>query len=389
MSNLTINLPNTDGSVETYRLSGVPVSVPTGKPEFNRIALSAVHVVADPFSPAEPSLGSSIDWDATLAYRRYLLDLGLDIAEAMDTSQRGMNLSVEGALELIRRTVDMVGPNESDRIFSGVCTDELDLNSTLTLDNVTDAYLRQLETVQQIGGRVILMASPALSTVAQSPEDFIKVYSRVLTAADKPVILHWLGDMFDPRLAGYWGQENFDHAGATVLEIINTNASKVDGIKLSLLDDKKEIDLRRRLPSGVRMYTGDDFNYPDLIAGDEEGYSDALLGIFDAIAPAAAAALAALAKGDRETYDNLLAPTVPLSRLIFRAPTMHYKTGVVFLAWLNGFQDHFIMLGGTQSMRPLPYFTELFKLADAAGLFRDPDQACARMRQFIGLYGAA
>ena len=241
--------------------------------------------------------------------------------------------------------------------------------------------------MQKAGGRVVLMASRALARIATGSADYEAVYARVLADADEPVILHWLGEMFDPALAGYWGAAEFPPALETALAVIHANAARIDGIKLSLLDDDKEIAMRRRLPDGVRMYTGDDFNYPALIEGDGCEYSDALLGIFDPIAPAASAALSALAENDPTTYHRLLAPTVPLSRLIFRAPTQHYKTGVVFLAYLNGFQDHFVMIGGAQAMRPLPYFADLFRLADAAGLLRDPERAVARMRSFLRLYG--
>ncbi|MBZ0228506.1 MAG: dihydrodipicolinate synthase family protein, partial [Bauldia sp.] len=253
-------------------------------------------------------------------------------------------------------------------------------------DDVVGAYLEQLEAVQRLGGRVIMMASRALARVAATPEDYARVYERVLAEADKPVVLHWLGDMFDPALRGYWGAGTFDEALEAALGVVSANRAKVDGIKISLLDDAKEIAMRRRLPPGVKMYTGDDFNYPALIKGDEDGFSHALLGILDPIAPVAAPALSALARGDLATYDRLLAPTVPLSRLIFRAPTQYYKTGVVFVAYLNGFQDHFVMVGGAQSMRPLPYFTEIFRLADAAGVLLDPEGAVARMRAFLRMY---
>ena len=373
--------------MQGYVLQGTPLGMPSGKTNFNRIALSAVHVVCDPLSASEPSSSASIDWDATLGFRRHILDLGLSVAEAMDTAQRGMGLDAAGAMELVSRTMSMVETNERDRIFSGVSTDNLDIGRNPTLDQIESAYLWQMEAVQKTGSRVIVMASPALARVARTVDDYIQIYSRVISSAQKPVIIHWLGAMFDKRLDGYWGGDAFDRNSDTVLSIINENIQRVDGIKLSLLDDASEIALRRRLPEGVRMYTGDDFNYPDLIAGDDTHHSDALLGIFDAIAPAASAALAALVQGDKTRYDELLAPTVPLSRLIFRPPTQFYKTGIVFLAWLNGFQSHFVMLGGAQAMRPLPYFVDVFRLADQAGLLRDPDLACERMRQLLQIYG--
>ena len=274
-------------------------------------------------------------------------------------------------------------------IFSGVGTDQLPPSDARSLDDVIRAYLDQLHAVQKLDGRVILMASRALARIARTPDDYLKVYARVLAEADKPVILHWLGEMFDPALAGYWGGNDFAKTMETCLAAIAASTPKVDGIKISLLDDEKEIIMRRRLPAGVRMYTGDDFNYPELIAGDAQGVSHALLGIFDGIAPAAALALTALAKGDRTTYDKLMTPTVPLSRLVFRAPTQFYKTGIVFLAWLNGFQDHFVMIAGAQAMRPLPYFSGIFRLADQAGLLRDPALATKRMRELNALYGVS
>jgi hypothetical protein len=241
--------------------------------------------------------------------------------------------------------------------------------------------------VQALGGRIIVMASRALARVASSVEDYSEVYRQVLSLCEQPVILHWLGDMFDPALKGYWGSPDFSSTLETALDVIQANVGKVDGIKISLLDAEKEITMRRRLPVSVKMYTGDDFNYPELIRGDSQGFSHALLGIFDPIAAAASAALSALARGDTAAFDRLLAPTVPLSRLIFRAPTQYYKTGVVFLAYLNGYQDHFVMLGGAQSMRPLPYFTGIFRLADDAGLLSDPELAAAQMRKFLALHG--
>jgi Protein of unknown function (DUF993) len=372
---------------DTYTLQGTPIPVTKPTIAFNRVSYAAAHVVADPLSNTDPSAAPAIDWDKTLAFRKHLLDLGFGIAEAMDTSQRGMGLDWPSALDLIRRSLEHAG-SRAPLIASGCGTDHLNPVDAGTLDDVIKAYLEQLHAIQKLNGRIILMASRALVRVAKTPEDYIKVYARVLSEADHPVILHWLGDMFDPALKGYWGHADFSHTLETALAVINANPSKVDGIKISLLDDAKEVTMRRRLPASVKMYTGDDFNYPILIAGDEQGYSHALLGIFDAIAPAASSALSALAKGDRASYDKLMAPTVPLSRLIFRAPTQFYKTGIVFLAWLNGHQDHFIMVNGAQAMRPLPYFIDCFKLADQAGLLRDPALAIARMKKLLAIHGA-
>ncbi|HTN98328.1 MAG TPA: dihydrodipicolinate synthase family protein, partial [Nordella sp.] len=351
---------------------------------FNRVVFSAAHVVADPFTASDPTGRAAIDWEKTLAFRHYLVSLGLGIAEAMDTAQRGMGLDWPGALELIRRTKQDL---PQALVFNGAGTDHLDARDARGLDDIRRAYVEQIEAIQQAGGRIILMASRALAKVARSPDDYIAIYREALARCDQPVILHWLGEMFDPALAGYWGADHFDKTLETCLAVIGENRTKVDGIKISLLDKDKEIVMRRRLPEGVKMYTGDDFSYPELIAGDEHGYSHALLGIFDPLAPAAAFAMSRLAAGDKKGFHAVLDPTVKLARLIFRAPTQHYKTGVVFLAWLNGFQDHFIMLNGAQALRPLPYFTEVFRLADGCGLLRDPELALRRMKKLLALYG--
>ncbi|MDQ6916243.1 MAG: dihydrodipicolinate synthase family protein [Pseudomonadota bacterium] len=362
-------------------------TLPAPGTKFNRVAYSAAHVVADPFSSADPWITTAIDWDATLAYRSYLWSLGLGVAEAMDTAQRGMGLDWPTSLELIDRSLSLARATPGALIASGAGTDHLEPRPTTTVDDVIAAYELQCEAIESRGGAIILMASRALPACARSPDDYANVYARILQQVKAPVIMHWLGEMFDPALAGYWGYADPDRAMEVCLDVIAHYASKVDGIKISLLDKNKEIAMRRRLPPGVRMYTGDDFNFAELIAGDESGYSDALLGIFDAIAPAAAAALAALAGGDGATFDAILGPTVPLSRHVFCAPTRFYKTGVVFLAWLNGRQKHFVMVDGQQSARNLLHFVELFILADGAGLLADPQLASDRMRTLCALHG--
>ena len=379
---MDINLP--DG---VYQMQGKAISATALAKPFNRVVYAAAHVVADPLSNDDPTVRAAIDWPTTLKFRSHLLELGFGIAEAMDTSQRGMGLDWPTALELIRQSLAHAG-SQAHLIASGCGTDHLLPQHAKTLDYVVKAYLEQLHAIQKLGGRIILMASRALVQVAKSPDDYVKVYSRVLAEADHPVVLHWLGDMFDPALQGYWGSNEFSSTMETALTVIRENVTKVDGIKISLLDETKEVTMRRRLPASVKMYTGDDFNYPALIEGDAQGYSHALLGIFDAIAPVASQALQALAAGDTKTYNDLMLPTVPLSRLIFRAPTQFYKTGIVFLAWLNGHQDHFVMINGAQSTRPLPYFTDCFKLADKAHLLRDPDLAVSRMKKLLAVYGA-
>jgi hypothetical protein len=382
---MKIALPDTTGRRTDYALTGMPIMAAKVGKKPARIVYSAAHVVADPFTANDPSGRATVDWEKTMEFRHYLAGLGLGIAEAMDTAQRGMGLDWPGALELMRRTREEL-PNA--RVANGCGTDHLDLAKVTSLDDVRRAYLEQAEAIQSFGGRLILMASRALVHVAKQPEDYIKIYSDVLAACDEPVILHWLGDMFDPQLAGYWGNAAFEPAMQTALDVIEANAAKVDGIKISLLDKEKEIVMRRRLPAGVKMYTGDDFNYPELIEGDDEGFSHALLGIFDPLAPAAAYAMERLGEGDTAAFRTTLDPTVPLARLIFRAPTQYYKTGVVFLAWLNGFQDHFVMLNAAQAMRPLPYFVEVFRLADQCGLLRDPELAVERMKKLLAVYGA-
>ena len=381
---MKISLPDTTGRMVEYRLTGTPIAAGRLPKDPARVVYSAAHVVSDPFSANDPTGAASVDWAKTMAFRHYLAGLGLGIAEAMDTAQRGMGLDWPGALELIRRTKEEL----PDALVANGCgTDHLNPADVKTIDDVRRAYREQVAAIQKVGGRIILMASRALVQVVKGPEDYIKVYSDVLAACDHPVILHWLGDMFDPALAGYWGVNSFEAAMLTALTVISENRAKVDGIKISLLDKDKEIQMRRRLPSGVRMYTGDDFNYPELIEGDALGYSHALLGIFDPLAPAAAYAVERLGQGDVAAFRATLDPTVPLARLIFRAPTQFYKTGVVFLAWLNGFQDHFIMLNGAQAQRPLPYFTEVFRLADGCGLLRNPDLAVNRMKSLLTIYG--
>ncbi len=392
LSSLKINLPNQAGKLETFVLSE-PLSLPdTASAAFNRVAFSAAHVVADATAANDPWIDCTLDWDRTIAYREYLWGLGLGVAEAMDTAQRGMGLDWPTSLELIKRAVKAGKAWEARNgrpalIASGCGTDHLEPSQVRSVDDVIRAYEEQMAAIEAAGGRLIVMASRALARAASSPADYERVYDRVLRQAREPVIIHWLGEMFDPALAGYWGSLDHLRAMETAVGIINAHAAKVDGVKISLLDKDKEIAMRRQLAKGVRMYTGDDFNYAELIAGDAQGYSDALLGIFDAIAPAASAALAALAAGDRARFDALLAPTVPLSRHIFRAPTRFYKTGVVFMAYLNGLQDHFVMVGGQQSARSLPHLAELFRLADRAGLLRDPDMARRRMVRVLSLHG--
>ena len=379
---LKLELPVADGKLETYRLKG-PRSFRKPEKPFTRAAYAAAHVVADSRSQKDPWLETAIDWDATLAYRRHLWSWGFGIAEAMDTAQRGMGLDWETSLLLIQRSVaEAKGP-----IASGAGTDHLSGNEKHSIEKIIGAYEEQCAAVEKAGGRIILMASRALAVVAKSPDDYAKVYDRILGQVKEPVIIHWLGEMFDPALEGYWGKKDHYAAMDVCLDVLSKNSRRIDGIKISLLDKDKEIAMRRRLPKGVRMYTGDDFNFAELIEGDARGYSDALLGIFDSIAPAASQALSFLAEKKTSQFREVLEPTVPLSRHIFKAPTRFYKTGVVFMAWLNGHQDHFVMVGGQQSARSILHLAELFRLADAAGLLTDPALACARMKQLLAVHG--
>ncbi|MBW9113363.1 dihydrodipicolinate synthase family protein [Rhizobium cauense] len=386
----TLRLPTSGGTIEDYLVANSPLAAPerpAGGHAFNRVAYAAAHIVVDPLADNDPWLDRNIDWERTVAFREYLWDLGLGVAEAMDTAQRGMGLDWAGAKEVIANVQSAARKRPDALIAYGAGTDHLPPGPDVTVDDVIRAYEEQVSYVEGQGGRIILTASRALAQAAKGPEDYVRVYGRILRQVQQPVIIHWLGDMFDPALAGYWGSNDFRQTMETAVAIINENASKVDGVKISLLSAEKEIVMRRRLDPAVKMYTGDDFNYAELIAGDEQGYSHALLGIFDAIAPAASAALQKLANDDLAAFHEILAPTVPLSRHIFKAPTRFYKTGVVFLAYLNGFQDHFQMLGGQQSARSIVHLAELFRLADKARVLRDPDIATHRMKTILATAG--
>src|SRR5579871_787358 len=383
----SLKLPNADGAMETYRLSASRSFPARLQGTLNRVAFSAAHVVSDPRADTDPWLSAVIDWDRTIAFREHIWDLGLGVAEAMDTAQRGMGLDWPTSLELIQCSVRAAKARGDALVFSGAGTDHLATEDANSLDDVIRAYEHQIAAIEKAGGRIILMASRALARLARHRDDYAKVYERVLSQVREPVIIHWLGDMFDPALAGYWGAADLDRATDTAVGVINANAAKVDGVKVSLLDKRREIDMRRRLVRGVKMYTGDDFNYAELIAGDAQGFSHALLGIFDAIAPAASYALSRLAAGDEAGFHDVLGPTVPLSRHIFRAPTRFYKTGVVFMAYLNGHQDHFTMIGGQESARSTLHLAELFRLADKAGLLANPELATRRMKAVLAVHG--
>ncbi|MBK5568749.1 dihydrodipicolinate synthase family protein [Ensifer sp. SSB1] len=383
----SLTLPHQDGSLEQYRLTGTPIERPGTPPTFNRIAYAAAHVVSDPLRDLDPWGNPAIDWDATMAFRHHLWGLGFKIAEAMDTAQRGMGLPWAGAQQLIRRSLTEARQVPGADLACGAGTDHLAPADVRSLDDVIAAYEEQVGFVEGEGGRTIMMASRALARVARSADDYRHVYGRILGQTRHKVVLHWLGDMFDPQLRGYWGSENFDQALDTVLSIIEANRDKVEGIKISLLDNTKEVALRNRLPEGVLCFTGDDFNYAELIEGDGTKYSHALLGIFDAVAPSASKALAALAKGDLATFRGVIEPTVPLSRKIFEAPTQYYKAGVVLLAWLNGHQRHFTMPAGMQSARGVLHYSDIFRLADRANVLDRPELAAERMKSLLSTLG--
>src|SRR6267142_1285371 len=383
----TLKLPRRDGMLSPYTLTGrPPVTAPPG-PIKSRVGMAAVHVVADPLASVNPTLEVALDWDATLRFRHHVWSLGLAVAEAMDTAQRGMGFDWTAAKELIKRSVAESKTVAGAGLASGAGTDHLEPGPRVTIADVEAAYEEQCAWIEGCGGRIILMASRALAACAKEPGDYLKVYGRILSQVREPVIIHWLGEMFDPALEGYWGSSDLDQAAETLLSIVKEHASRIDGVKISLLDQAREIAMRKRFPASVRMYTGDDFDYPTTIRGDADRHSDALLGIFDVIAPAAAAALKALDHGDLARYTDVLAPTLTLSRQIFAAPTRFYKTGVVFAAYLNGHQSHFRMGGGQASARAVVHLAEQFVLMDRAGLLRDPDLAAGRMRRVLAVAG--
>ncbi len=384
---LTLRLPSTSGTTTDYRLVGEPIDKPSSPPVFNRIAYAAAHVVSDPLRDTQPWGAPAIDWDATMAFRHHLWSLGFKIAEAMDTAQRGMGVDWAGAQELIRRSLAEARTVEGADLACGAGTDQLAPEDARSLHDVIDAYETQIGFVEAEGGRAVMMASRALARVARTADDYRMVYGEILRQTGKKVVLHWLGDMFDPQLAGYWGSPSFEHALETVLAVIGDNRDKVEGIKISLLDNRREVELRKRLPEGVLCFTGDDFNYAELIEGDGHRFSHALLGIFDAVAPSASKALAHLAKGETQAFRDVIEPTVPLSRKIFEAPTQYYKAGVVFLAWLNGHQSHFTMPAGMQSARGIIHYADIFRLADQANVLDKPELAVSRMKSLLQVYG--
>ena len=388
-----LRLPGRDGTLRQWAPSGRTPVAPSGAPPRSRTAYAAVHVVADPLAAGDPGdpgdsgEGAVLDWDTTLAFRHHVWSCGLGVAEAMDTAQRGGGLDWATARELIART-GVEAAAVGGAWCAGVGTDQLPPGPA-AVDDVVDAWREQLDVVATAGGVPVVMASRALAAAARGPDDYHRAYGKLLAEAPGPVLLHWLGEPFDPALAGYWGHADVRAAGRELATLCHDHGRTVAGVKVSVLDADVEVELRRALPDGVACLTGDDFGYPGLIAGDDQGHSDALLGIFDPIAAVASAALACLDAGDVAGFHALLDPTVPLAREVFRAPTRHYKVGVVLLAYLSGHQPHFRMVGGLESARSIVHLAEVFRLADAAGVLPDPEQAAARLRPLLQLAGIA
>ncbi|WP_016908646.1 DUF993 family protein [Streptomyces xiaopingdaonensis] len=380
-----IRLPDASGELVAYTPRGEPdpaVRAPSGGRPASRAVLAAAHVVP---AASEPY---GIDWEATLSLRRHLLDCGLGVAEAMDTAQRGAGLSWAAAAELTKRSAAQARAL-GGRLVAGAGTDQLTVAEAESggLGLVRGAYEEQLEAVEETGAQAVLMASRALAATAAGEEEYLEVYGHLLRQASEPVILHWLGPMFDPALEGYWGSTDLDAAAEVFLEVIEDHPDKVDGVKVSLLDAGREVALRRRLPDGVRCYTGDDFHYPELIAGDRRGFSHALLGVFGPLAPLAADAVRTLDTGDTAGFRARLDPTVPLARHLFAAPTRHYKAGVALLAHLAGHQARFALLDGAERHRDAPHLARAYRLADELGLFPDPERAESRMRDVLAERG--
>lgn len=385
----TLRLLDAAGAVTDAELrEGGGYSRPTS-PLVSRVAYAAAHVVPKVHADNTPGQPADIDWDSTLAFRRNVYSWGLGVADAMDTAQRNMGLDAAATRELISRSAG-VAREEGGSVVVGVNTDHV-AESHISLDQVIDAYKEQLHFTEEQGAGPVLMASRHLARVAENADDYRRVYREVLASATVPVVLHWLGTAFDPELAGYFGADDWQTASAVLLDVIAENPDKVAGVKMSLLNAESEISVRERLPQGVRMFTGDDFNYVGLIGGDTvgqgDGHSDALLGAFAAITPVASAAIQALDAGDSARYLEILGPTEELSRQVFAAPTFYYKTGVAFLAWLNGHQPAFQMVGGLHSARSLPHLSRIVELANASLALENPELARERWHGMLRLNG--
>lgn len=399
----TLTLPSVGGGLYTRALAEPVTWRRPTSPLTSRRVYAAAHVIPKVTANNVEGAAVALDWDSTLAFRRELWSYGLGVADAMDTAQRGMGLDWAASQQLIRSSgaeaaaivadaaPAVAGKSVRDLLAAGAGTDHLDLDTvpsgTAGLKRITDAYREQMDVVQSSGAKVIIMASRALARIATCPEDYLRVYSTLLKEADQPVVLHWLGPMFDPALDGYWGISDQEGATEVFLDLIALHPEKIDGVKVSLLDSGHEKRLRSRLPESVRLYTGDDFNYPELISGDGIRHSDALLGIFAAIHPAASSAVQAYDAGNADEARAILDSTRDLGLHIFASPTVYYKTGVAFLAWLNGHQPGFQMVSGLQSSRSVLHLCRIVELADEASLLVNPDLAASRMRSFLTVKG--
>lgn len=383
MTNLTF--VDTTGVRTSAPLAAAPTFAKPGGPLSSRVAYAAAHVVPKAFAENTPGEPAEIDWDATLAFRHHVWSWGLGVADAMDTAQRNMGLDAAATRELIERSAAEAA-SVGGELVVGVNTDHVD-EAVIALDEIIDAYKRQLHHAEDAGAGAVLMASRHLARAAQNADDYRRVYREVLGAASRPVVLHWLGTAFDPSLAGYFGSDDTEVAAQTLLQIIEDGRDRVAGVKMSLLDAGAEVSVRRRLPGSARMFTGDDFHYVSLIEGDEAGHSDALLGAFAALAPNASAAIQALDRGDTDAYRRILEPTEALSRQVFAAPTYYYKTGVAFLSWLNGHQAAFQMVGGLHAARSLPHLSRIVELANASGALEHPELAALRWHSLLRING--
>ena len=380
-----VTLLDADGGTRAWTLREPALLQRPASPLRSRVAYAAAHVVPRVSGDNVPGAPADVDWDATLAFRHHLWSWGLGVADAMDTAQRNMGLDPAATRELITRSA-AAARSAGGALVVGVNTDHV-ADDVISLAAVVDAYVEQLHFAEEQGAGVVLMASRHLARAASGPADYERVYRKVIARAGQPVLLHWLGEAFDAQLRGYFGSTDAAQAADVVVRIIEQDADRIRGIKMSLLDADAEIALRARLPHGVSMFTGDDFHYVDLIAGDGRRESQALLGAFAAVGPLASAAISALDAGDQAGYRALLAPTEPLSRHVFAAPTSYYKTGIAFLSWLNGHQPAFSMVGGLHSGRSLPHLSEIVRLADQAGALEDPDGAARRWNALLAVHG--
>lgn len=381
----TLTLLEPDGATRAVALAPAPAFTKPRRPLQSRVAYAAAHVVPKAHADNTPGQPAEIDWDATLAFRHHVWSWGLGVADAMDTAQRNMGLDAAATRELISRSAAEAA-SAGGRLVVGVNTDHVG-DESISLEQVIDAYVEQLHHAEDAGAGAVLMASRHLARAAHNADDYRRVYREVLRRASAPVVLHWLGTAFDPALEGYFGSADADAAAGTLLQIIEANRDRVQGVKMSLLDADAEIAVRRRLPESARMFTGDDFHYVGLIEGDDEGHSDALLGAFAALAPNASAAIQALDAGDVQAYRDVLLPTEELSRQVFAAPTYYYKTGVAFLSWLNGHQAAFQMVGGLHAARSLPHLSRIVELANGSGALERPELAAARWHELLTING--